>query len=222
MRSRTLSGSSVKSSITFFASSKGSSSKLAIKATAMLDIANRNVERLLTLINDILDISKLKSGEINFLLEKIEIKPFLKNCTELNHEYAKKHNTVFVCMHCDENIFVNVDKDRLTQVMSNLLSNAAKYSLENINIEISTQVIDKMLRVNVKDYGKGIPEDFQEVLFEKFTQSSSGDTRQVGGTGLGLNISKMIVEKLGGAIGFDTIIDKETTFYFELPIVKTN
>ncbi|MDH5659871.1 MAG: ATP-binding protein, partial [Gammaproteobacteria bacterium] len=65
----------------------------------------------------------------------------------------------------------------------------------------------------------GIPEEFQPFLFEKFTQSSSGDTRQVGGTGLGLNISKMIIEKLGGTIGYKTIIDKETTFYFELPIV---
>lgn len=76
-----------------------------------------------------------------------------------------------------------------------------------------------MLRVSVKDYGKGIPEEFQSLLFEKFTQSSSGDTRQVGGTGLGLNISKMIIKKLGGKIGFDTIIDKETVFYFDLPII---
>ena len=198
---------------------KGLNLELPEQATLMLDVANRNIERLLTLINDILDISKLESGEINFMLENIEIEHFLGSCVELNQEYAKKHNTEFRCMHIDKNIMVNVDKDRLAQVMSNLLSNAAKYSPENIPVEVFTQLIDKTLRVSVKDYGKGIPKEFQPILFEKFTQSSSGDTRQVGGTGLGLNISKMIIEKSGGKIGFDTTINKQTTFYFELPIV---
>ena len=199
---------------------KGLNLDLPEQAHNMLDIANRNVERLLTLINDILDISKLESGEINFILEQFEIKPFIKNCIELNQEYAKKHNTEFFCAHCDDDIIINVDKDRLTQVMSNLLSNAAKYSPENIQVEIFTHVNNGMLRVNVKDYGPGIPEEFQSSLFEKFTQSSSGDTRQVGGTGLGLSISKMIIEKLDGNIGFDTIIGTETTFYIELPIIR--
>lgn len=201
---------------------KGLNLDLPEQANSMLDISNRNVERLLTLINDILDISKLESGEINFVLEKLDIKSFVEGCVELNQEYAKKHNTEFRCMHLDQNITVNADKDRLTQVMSNLLSNAAKYSPENVPVEIFTQVTAKTLRVSVKDYGKGVPEEFQAILFEKFTQSSSGDTRQVGGTGLGLNISKMIIEKLAGKLDFDTIIDKETTFYFELPIVKTD
>lgn len=194
--------------------------KLPEQATTMLNIANRNVERLLILINDILDVSKLESGKLNFKLEKVEAKPFLKSCIELNQEYAKKYNTKFLCGECDDDIIINVDKDRLAQVMSNLLSNAAKYSPENIAVKISTVVNHDVIRVNVKDYGPGIPEDFQNTLFEKFTQSDSGDTRQVGGTGLGLSISKMIIEKLGGTIGFDTIINKETTFYFELPIVK--
>lgn len=199
--------------------SGGLNLELPEQAISMLDIANRNVERLLILINDILDISKLESGEINFIFENIKIKTFLENCVELNQEYAKKYNTKFICEHLDENIIISADKDRLAQVMSNLLSNAAKYSPENIPVKIYTQVIDKVIRVSVKDYGKGVPEEFHEVLFEKFTQSSSGDTRQVGGTGLGLNISKMIVEKLGGKIGFDSIIDKQTVFYFELPII---
>lgn len=201
---------------------KGLNLNLPEQATTMLDVANRNVERLLTLINDILDVSKLESGEINFVLEKIEIKPFIKNITEMNQEYAKKYNTTFKCINGDNNVSVNADRDRLEQVMSNLLSNAAKYSPENVPVEIFTTVNDDIIRVNVKDYGPGIPEDFQDTLFEKFTQSDSGDTRQVGGTGLGLNISKMIIEKLGGRLGFETTAGKETTFYFELPVVKTN
>lgn len=191
--------------------------ELPEQADVMLTVANRNVERLLTLINDILDISKLESGEINFNFEPLDIKQFIKNSIELNQEYAKKYNTGFVCTNFIDNIIVNVDKDRLTQVMSNLLSNAAKYSPENINIEIFTAIKNGKIRVSVKDYGAGIPEEFQPIIFNKFTQSSSGDTRQVGGTGLGLNISKMIIEKFGGEINFETIIGKETTFYFELP-----
>ena len=201
---------------------KGLNLNLPEQATTMLDIANRNVERLLTLINDILDVSKLESGEINFVIEKIEINQFIKNITEMNQEYAKKHNTTFKCINGDNDVSVNVDKDRLEQVMSNLLSNAAKYSPKNVPVEIFTTVNDGVIRVSVKDYGPGIPEDFQDTLFEKFTQSDSGDTRQVGGTGLGLNISKMIIQKLGGRLGFETTVGKETTFYFELPVVKTN
>ena len=194
--------------------------ELPEQASTMLDVANRNVERLLKLINDILDVSKLESGEINFLIETIELAPFIKNITEMNQEYAKKYNTTFKCINCNNDVNVNVDKDRLEQVMSNLLSNAAKYSPENVPVEIFTSVKNGIVRISVKDYGPGIPEDFQDTLFEKFTQSDNGNTRQVGGTGLGLNISKMIIEKLGGKLGFETIIDKETTFYFELPIVK--
>jgi len=192
------------------------------QAEGMLTIANRNVERLLTLINDILDVSKLESGEISFQLEHIDIKPFINDTININQEYAKKHNTVFKCTNCHENIQVNADRDRLVQVMSNLLSNAAKYSPDNIPVDIFTQINNDILRVNVKDHGLGIPKEFHAKLFDKFTQSDSGDTREVGGTGLGLSISKMIIEKLGGTIGFKTIEGKETIFYFELPIINSN
>lgn len=201
---------------------KGLNLDLPEQASTMLDVANRNVKRLLTLINDILDVSKLESGEINFNYENLNIKDFIKSTIEINQQYAEKYNTTFKCIECHNEITVIADKDRLTQVMSNLLSNAAKYSPSDIPVEIFTTVKNQMLRVNVKDYGHGIPKEFQDKLFKKFTQSDSGDTRQVGGTGLGLNISKMIIEKLGGKIGFDTIEGKETTFYFELPIVKTD
>lgn len=199
---------------------KGLNLELPHQATTMLDVASRNVNRLLTLINDILDVSKLESGEINFLIEEFDIAPFIIDCIELNQEYAKEHHTSFICTHFDKNVFVKADRDRLTQVMSNLLSNAAKYSPKEIPVEIFTDIHNGYIRISVKDYGAGIPKSFQNKLFEKFTQSDSGDTRQVGGTGLGLNISKQIIEKLDGHIGFDTVIGSETIFYIELPIVK--
>ena len=194
--------------------------KLPEQAKLMLDIACRNVERLLTLINDILDISKLESGEINFLLEEFDISPFIKDAIELNQEYAREHHTSYECTYSHADILINADKDRLTQVMSNLLSNAAKYSPKDIPVEIFTTLKNGYVRINVKDYGLGVPKEFQDKLFGKFTQSNSGDTREVGGTGLGLNISKKIIERLEGNIGFETIEGKETTFYFELPIIS--
>ena len=199
---------------------KGLNLELPEQAGNMLEIANRNVERLLTLINDILDTSKLESGEINFIINEIDIGEFLSDSIGINQEYARKHNTLFKCTYCHDGVIVKVDKDRLGQVMSNLLSNAAKYSPENKPVEVYTTIQDNMLTVNVKDYGPGIHTDFQDKVFEKFTQSSSGNTRQVGGTGLGLSISKMIIEKLGGNIGFNTIEGKETIFYFNIPIFQ--
>lgn len=201
---------------------KGMNLKLPAEAATMLDVANRNVERLLTLINDILDVSKLESGEINFQIERLTIESFIYDTININQEYAKKHNTTFKCTNCHKDIQVDADKDRLVQVMSNLLSNAAKYSPANKPVEIFTEVDNEILRVNVKDYGPGIPLEFQTKLFEKFTQSNSGDTREVGGTGLGLSISKMIIEKLGGNIGFKSVEGKETTFYIDLPIINPN
>ena len=199
--------------------SKGMGLELPEQVNTMLDVAVRNVHRLLTLINDILDISKLESGEMTFSYEEIEICSFIQDAIDLNQEYAKKYSTRFECIDCDENIYINADRDRLSQVMSNLLSNAAKYSPENIPVEITAQKIDDHIRISIRDHGPGIPEEFQPVVFDKFTQSSSGDTRQVGGTGLGLNITKMIVEKMGGQIDFSTIVGKETTFFFELPVI---
>jgi len=192
------------------------------QANGMLNVANRNVERLLSLINDILDVSKLESSEVNLEMQQFKLKPFIDDTININQEYAKKFNTTFKCTHCHDNILITADRDRLVQVMSNLLSNAAKYSPDDVPVEIFTSINENIIRVNIKDYGPGIPQDFQDKLFEKFTQSSSGDTRQVGGTGLGLNISKMIIEKMGGNIGFKTIEGKETIFYFEFPVISEN
>lgn len=199
---------------------KGMNIDLPEQAISMLDIANRNVNRLLTLINDILDVSKLESGEFVFNIEPINLNQFINETIELNQEYAKKHHTFFKDISSTDDFIIHADKDRLVQVMSNLLSNAAKYSPSDVPVEIFTSYVNNLVRIHIKDYGPGIPKDFQEKLFDKFTQSDSGDTRQVGGTGLGLSISKMIIEKLGGSIGFKTIENKETTFYFELPVVE--
>lgn len=198
--------------------SGGAVGELPEQAKEMLKIAGNNTERLLILINDILDIQKIESGQMVFKFESLELMPFLEQAVEENAAYGDQHGVKFVIVNQLANARVFADKDRLMQVMANLLSNAAKFSPEGEVIEISiAQRNDDILRISVTDHGEGIPEEFQPKLFEKFTQSDSSDTRQKGGTGLGLSISKVIVEKHGGIVDFISQKGVGTTFYVELP-----
>jgi CheY-like chemotaxis protein len=110
-----------------------------------------------------------------------------------------------------------VDVDGLSQVLANLLSNAVKFSPAGGSVDVSLTLSQGRARVEVRDHGAGIPDEFLPRIFQKFSQADSSDTRQKGGTGLGLNISKAIVERLGGTIGFDTAAGAGTVFFFELP-----
>lgn len=198
--------------------SGGAVGELPEQAKEMLKIAGNNTERLLLLINDILDIQKIESGQMAFKFQSLELMPFLEQAVAENAAYGDQHGVKFVITKALENARVFADKDRLMQVMANLLSNAAKFSPGGEVIEISVaQRHDDCVRISVTDHGAGIPEEFQPKLFEKFTQSDSSDTRQKGGTGLGLSITKVIVEKHGGIIDFISQIGVGTTFFIELP-----
>ena len=100
----------------------------------------------------------------------------------------------------------------------NLLSNAAKFSNSSAQVDVYIECKKNQVRINVRDYGAGVPDAFKDRIFEKFTQIDASNTKQKGGTGLGLNISKSLLEKMGGNIGFDSIPGVQTTFYIELPI----
>lgn len=103
------------------------------------------------------------------------------------------------------------------QVMANLLSNAAKFSQKGDDVIIRLDSIDKKHRVSVEDKGEGIPVEFRDSIFERFTQADSSDKKQIYGTGLGLSICQSIINAHNGILGFDSDLDKGTTFYFELP-----
>jgi hypothetical protein len=119
-------------------------------------------------------------------------------------------------------VTVEVDEARFAQVMANLLSNAAKYSPPGGTITIATKVLDGAVHVSVSDQGPGIPADFQGRIFQRFAQADALDGRKKGGTGLGLNIAKAVVEAHNGTIGFETSEGKGTTFYFELPTKQSD
>ena len=196
----------------------GAVGKLPKKARDMIDMAEKNTERVINLVNDILDMEKLESGSMEFRFKAVDLTSLVKHGIEINRGYADQHNIEFLLVESAEGFEVNGDGDRLIQVLANLLSNAAKFSPEGENVEIAVTRQNGTARVSVSDHGPGIPEEFRDNVFAKFTQADSSDTRKAGGTGLGLNISKTIVDKHGGTIGFDTEAGVGTTFYFELPI----
>jgi PAS domain S-box-containing protein len=197
--------------------SGGVAGQLPDAVKTLVGIAKSNCERLIRLINDILDIEKIESGKMTLDLQVMELKPLLEQALAANEGYGTAKD-VSLNLHCsEEDILVRADNDRLTQVVTNLLSNAMKFSPAGGIVDIIVERVESGVRVEVRDSGPGIPEEFRKRIFQKFSQADSSDTRQKGGTGLGLNISRAIIERLGGSIGFETRTGAGTTFYFELP-----
>ena len=193
--------------------------ELPPRARSMISIGLQNSERLLRLINDILDIEKIEFGKMEFTFEPIRVRALIQAAEEEHRAYLDQFK---ISLQIDENARHNVvvqgDHGRLMQVLANLISNAVKYSPDNGTVTIGTDIRKDTIRIWVKDQGPGIPESFRDRIFQKFSQADSSDTRQKDGTGLGLSIAKAIVECHGGTINFETAEGKGTTFYFDLPI----
>ncbi|MDX8404754.1 MAG: PAS domain S-box protein [Mariprofundus sp.] len=197
----------------------GITGELPEKAKALLTIANNNSERLIDLINDILDMEKITAGKMQFDYKVVDLIPIIQRAVESNKGYGDQLHVSFeLITPSDEVVLVRIDEKRMDQVMSNLLSNAAKYSPAHDRVEIAIEPSEKSVRIRVHDHGKGIPEAFRSRIFSKFAQADSSDTRQKGGTGLGLSITRAIAEQHGGSIGFDSGEGRGTTFYVDLPI----
>ena len=196
----------------------GVAGPLAPQAQAMIAIAYSNSERLVRLINDILDIEKIESGKMVFDLQPLALGPLLEQALAANDDYAAQHGAVFALAQPIPAVLVHADADRLMQVLTNLLSNAAKFSPPGGTVVVSAAAQDGRVRVAVRDQGSGISDEFRARIFQKFAQDDSSDTRQKGGTGLGLSITKAIVEGMGGQIGFETALGAGTTFHFDLPV----
>lgn len=195
----------------------GVAGELPPRAKAMVEIAYTNSERLVRLINDILDIEKIESGKMVFNLQPLDLMGLIEQALEANRGYGEQFRVRFALAEALPGVKVNADSDRLMQVLTNLLSNAAKFSPPDDTVVVAVTRQNQRVRVAVRDHGPGIPEEFQSRIFQKFAQADSSDTRQKGGTGLGLSIVKAIVEKHGGEIDFVTARNQGTTFYVDLP-----
>ena len=191
---------------------------LPAKALAMIAVANKNSQRLITLVNDILDMDKLLSGKMMMRSEAVNVSEVIAQAVEANTAYAASYDVRFVMSLAAHNSTVIGDANRLMQVITNLLSNAAKFSQPGGKVDICQTSDARFLRVEVEDRGTGIPIAFQSRIFEAFSQADSANTRRQGSTGLGLNISKKLIEQMGGEIGFTTEINCGTTFWFTVPL----
>ncbi|MES2687771.1 MAG: PAS domain S-box protein [Pseudomonadota bacterium] len=187
-------------------------------AQTLVGIASSNCERLIRLINDILDIEKIESGKMGLNVQSIDMGPLLAQVLAANSYYGSEYQVPLKLEMPEGTLRVSADSDRLVQVIANLLSNAMKFSPPGKSVEVRLlRAAASRVRVEVRDHGPGIPDEFRKRIFQKFSQADASDTRAKGGTGLGLNISRAIIERLGGSIGFTTESGEGTTFFFELP-----
>jgi len=186
----------------------------------LIDIAHKNSLRLIHLINDLLDMEKIAAGKMHFDMQLLALLPLVEQALEANKAYGEARRVRFALTERVESLEVRIDSQRLQQVMANFLSNAAKFSPEGGQVEVAVQRRGDRVRVSVRDYGPGIPDAFRSRIFEKFSQADASDTRQKGGTGLGLAISRELIERMGGTVGYDSVLGEGATFWIELPIDK--
>jgi PAS domain S-box-containing protein len=194
------------------------SGKLTDPAARLLTIANKNSQRLVRLINDILDIEKLESGRAVFNLSQVDIRSLVEQAIEDNRGFAEGYGVTVRLDPASADGEVNVDPDRISQVITNLLSNAIKFSPKGEEVLVVVEKRGKAFRVSVRDHGPGVPDEFKSHIFEKFAQADATNARQKSGTGLGLSIVKQIVEWQGGAVGFADAPGGGTTFHVDLPV----
>ena len=183
-----------------------------------LEIIQRNTVRLSALINDLLDVSRIESGRIELKKQQIDIHELIQGATEsIRPHIEEKHQTLDIVIPSSLPE-VYADVDRVTQVLINLVSNATKYTPQNGKLIIKADTPEGFVRISVIDNGIGLSPAELEKLFTRFFRADNHTTREVGGTGLGLWISRSLVEMHGGAISVESEKEKGSTFSFTLPV----
>jgi PAS domain S-box-containing protein len=190
------------------------------KALHLVEIGHRNSERLIALVNDILDMEKLAANRMAFQLKLEDLVQLAGQAVESTAAYAEKYKVTYLLENRGVDLPVLVDKDRLAQVFANLLSNAAKFSPEGGRVRVVIRSRAGRARFEVIDRGPGIPEEFRPRIFGRFVQADSSIARAKGGTGLGLHITRELVEKMNGTIGFESAAGQGSTFWVEFPMVE--
>lgn len=197
---------------------KEESGKLPHTAETFLEMANKNADRLVALVNDILEIEKIEAGMVELNVTQVALTPFLDEAVALNQGYAEQHSTRYQLALPLPDIEIKTDRGRLLQVVTNLLSNAAKYSPPGEVVSLRAEHLGDRVKISVTDRGPGIPEEFKSRIFRKFAQADTPDSAKKGGTGLGLAISKALVEAMNGEIGYTSPPGAGATFFILLPV----
>ncbi len=183
---------------------------------SLLKMAGKNSKRLSNLIDDVLDLQKIEAGEMNYRKDVLNVQALVNEAVNSNVGYATAHNVTLV-EECPEDtpLLIEGDETRLMQVMANMISNAAKFSKEDGIVTVGCKSNGDKVRIYVKDTGCGIPDGAENKVFGRFTQLDSSDQRRAAGSGLGMNISKEIVEHHNGIIDYVSEIGRGTTFFTE-------
>lgn len=189
------------------------------KGRTLLTIAHSNSERLVVLIGDILDLDRIESGRLQLSVQLHPMADVVEEAIQSNQPYAAQHQVALrVEGAIDADSYVRIDRDRMMQVMNNLISNALKFSPAGGEVVVRVETTEfGRVRVAVRDRGPGIPEAFRPYLFDKFTQADASDRRARGGSGLGLSICKALVEQMDGTITYTTAEGEGTTFFVDFP-----
>jgi PAS domain S-box-containing protein len=191
------------------------------EAAELALVAERNAQRLLDLINDVLDLERIDSGRLALHTEDVPLHELLEESLVLNRAYAERFGVRLRLAAEPPKVLVRADRKRLMQVMTNLISNAAKFSPEGGQVELTVACADSAVQVSVEDRGPGIPKEFRSRIFGRFAQADSALTRSKGGTGLGLAICKRLVEMMDGEIWYADREGGGTSFRFRLPAQQT-
>jgi PAS domain S-box-containing protein len=195
----------------------GAAGELPDKAVRLIGIAQANSQRLVRLINDILDIEKIESGKLQLELKPLDLREIAERSIEGVKGFADQHG---VAINFEPGLAAPVrgDSDRLIQVVTNMLSNACKFSPTGGEVAVSVNPETRLARLSVVDHGPGIPDGFRARIFSKFAQADGSDSRSKGGTGLGLAIAREIAERHGGRLWFESTPGEGATFHLDLPL----
>ena len=185
----------------------------------LLEIAQSNTERLIRLVNDILDVERIGSGRMSFDISRESANDVLAESQTEMMPYAQTLGVSLRLMPMEHDVEILTDRARLAQVFLNLISNACKFSDPGGEVRLEARNEGDHVRFLVHDDGPGVPESFRGQIFQRFSQADSSDTRSKGGTGLGLIIAKQLVERMGGEIGYDSE-PGQTVFWFTVPLAE--
>ena len=204
----------IRASIGLLAS--GASGTLPEKGQRMLEIAVTNTDRLVRLINDILDSERLASGKTPMEKKQCSAAQLVTQAADVMKPMAEKAGISLSVQ--SQNAVLWADPDRIAQALTNLIGNAIKFSPKGGRIWVTAELKENQMLFKVQDEGRGIPPDKLGLLFERFQQIDASDAREKGGTGLGLSISRSIVEQHNGRIWVESTVGKGSTFFFTLPL----